>query len=85
MRNNPAYFHILAPDTLHSRLMLEDIPTGILPFVELAHMAHVDVPLLQSILSLSESLLMKDFHTNGRSLKNLGIDNINIDTFIQSL
>jgi opine dehydrogenase len=85
MRNNPAYFKIIAPNTLHSRLMIEDIPTGVLPFVELARMAKVDVPLFQAILTLSEHLLMKDFHKNGRTLINLGIENMNVDEFVRSL
>ena len=79
MRNNPAYYKISAPRILESRLLMEDIPTGILPMIELANIADVDVPLMKSILRLSQTLLNIDFTTNGRTLKNLGIENLSIN------
>jgi len=79
MRNNPAYHKILAPQILKSRLLIEDIPTGILPMIELANVAGVNVPLMKSILMLSQTLLNTDFSINGRTLKNLGIENLSIN------
>jgi len=79
MRNNPAYYKILAPNTLQSRLLLEDIPTGILPMTELAKISNLKVPLMESILKLSQTMLNIDFTINGRTLKNLGIENLNLD------
>ena len=79
MRNNPAYYKILGPNTLQSRLLLEDIPTGILPMVELAKISNIKVPLMESILNLSQRLLNIDFTINGRTLKNLGIEKLNSD------
>ncbi len=85
MRNNPAYFEIQAPNTLHSRLLLEDVPTGILPFVELGRMAGVATPLLNSILQITSALLKSDFTKNGRSLQNLGLTNLSIEEFRKML
>lgn len=79
MQNNPAYYKILAPTTLNSRLLTEDIPTGILPMVELGEIANVPTPLMQSILNLSGALLGVDFKINGRTLQNIfyGIEDMN--------
>lgn len=85
VRNNPAYYKILAPNTLFSRLLLEDVPTGILPMIELANMVNIDTPLMKSIVTLSQSLLGIDFYTTGRTFKNLGIDGIGGDNFIERL
>lgn len=74
MKNNPAYYDIKAPGTIFTRQLTEDIPTGVLPIMELGKAAGVNVPLLESITYTIEALLNVDFQTNGRSLKNLGLE-----------
>lgn len=81
MRNNPAYYKILAPNALHSRLLIEDVPTGILPLCELGRLANVKTPLLDSILNISQTLLGLDFTNTGRTLKNLGLEGVTIGDF----
>lgn len=73
MKNNPAYYDIKAPGTIFTRQLTEDIPTGVLPISELGRAAGVDTPLLSSMVIIVESLLGQDLHTNGRTLKNLGL------------
>lgn len=73
MRNNPAYHDIKAPGSIFTRQLTEDIPTGILPIMELGKVAGVKVSLLESMTCIIESLLNMNFHTSGRSLKNLGL------------
>lgn len=74
MKNNPAYHDIKAPGTIFTRQLTEDIPTGVLPIMELGRIAGVEVTLHASMLATIEGLLNMDFHTNGRSLKNLGLE-----------
>lgn len=73
IKNNPAYHDIKAPGTIFTRQLTEDIPTGVLPIMELGKAAGVEVPLLTSMVNTIEALLDMDLHTNGRSLKNLGL------------
>lgn len=74
MKNNPAYHDIKAPGTIFTRQLTEDIPTGVLPIIELGKAAGVDVPLLESMVCTIEALLDMNFRDKGRSLKNLGLD-----------
>ena len=74
MRNNPAYHDIKSPSTIFTRQLTEDIPTGVLPIMELGKAAGVNTPLLSSMINICEALLNMDLHSNGRSLKNLGLD-----------
>jgi len=85
IRNNPAYYKILAPNTLRARMLEEDIPTGILPMIELAKMSNVSTPLLKSILFIGQSLLNTNFIFSGRTLKNLNLENISINNFLSQL
>lgn len=73
MRNNPAYHDIKSPSTIFTRQLTEDIPTGVLPIMELGRAAGVDTPLLASVIHICEALLGQDLHSDGRNLKNLGL------------
>ena len=73
MRNNPAYHDIKSPSTIFTRQLTEDIPTGVLPIMELGKAVGVETPLLESMIRICEALLEQDLHSNGRNLKNLGL------------
>lgn len=85
MKNNPAYYQILAPSTLDSRLLTEDIPTGILPLIEIAKAINVETPLLSSVYTIVSQLIQTDFRKNGRTLSNLGLDNVDIYEFAKQI
>ena len=85
MRNNPAYHDILAPGSIFTRQLTEDIPTGLLPMSELARIVNVDTPLMNSIIDISASLLNIDFRKNGRTLKNLKLLGMNKQNLIELL
>ena len=74
MKNNPAYHDIKAPGTIFTRQLTEDIPTGVLPIMELGKAAGVDTPLLRSMIDVVEALLGQDLYSNGRTLRNLGLE-----------
>lgn len=85
MQKNPAYYKILAPNTLESRLLMEDIPTGILPLMELGNLAGVETPLMNSVFEIAQSLLEQDFRSSGRTLKNLGLEGKSKKEILDSL
>lgn len=75
MKNNPSYYEIKAPGSIFARQLTEDIPTGVLPIVELGKAAGIDTPLLSSVIAISQALLNIDFYVNGRTLANMGLSN----------
>ncbi len=85
MHNNPAYYEILAPKTIHCRQISEDIPTGIIPLAELGKAAGVPTPIFDSLIAICSVLLNKDFKEDGRTLKRLGLDGLSIDEIIQKV
>jgi opine dehydrogenase len=85
MRLNPAYYNILSPAELNNRYLTEDIPTGLIPMSELAQIVKVPTPYMNSIITLSMGLLGMDFYKNGRTLKNLGLEQTNIESLKQLL
>lgn len=83
MKNNPAYYDIKGPGSIFTRQLTEDIPTGVLPIMELGKTAGVSTPLFQSMISIIEHLLNIDFHTDGRSIKNLGLEGMNKEQIVK--
>ncbi len=73
MKNNPAYHDIKSPSTIFTRQLTEDIPTGVLPIMELGEVAGVTVPLMRSMVDVCGNLLDIDFRQQGRTLENLGL------------
>lgn len=85
MRNNPAYHDIKSPSTIFTRQLTEDIPTGVLPIMELGEAAGVEVPLLRSMVDICSRLLGIDFKKDGRTLEHLGLSGKSKDEIINYL
>lgn len=71
MKNNPAYAQIRSPQTLNSRLLFEDIPTGLVPMIELGRLVGLEMRIMESLVNISSVLLNKDFYLYGRTLRSL--------------
>ncbi|NMG64454.1 NADP transhydrogenase subunit alpha [Azoarcus indigens] len=74
MRTSPSYYDILAPGLLDSRLLSEDVPTGLVPFEELARAAGMELPLTRALVDLASAILGRDFRRSGRTLKRMGLE-----------
>lgn len=83
MRNNPAYHEIPAPESLSSRLLTEDIPTGLVPFVVLGAAAGLRLPLMESIVHLGCSLLKRDFWAEGRTAAKMGVSGMRAESILR--
>jgi opine dehydrogenase len=82
MKNNPAYYDILAPTSIYSRQLLEDIPTGLFPMMEFGKLANVNVELMTSIINICSALLNLDIRKDGRTLDKLGLDQFSKENII---
>ncbi len=85
MKNNPAYYEILAPSKLVCRQLTEDVPTGLLPMAELGRAANVDVSLYDSLITLVSNLLDIDFRKTGRTLERLGLSGLNSKEILRAI
>lgn len=84
MINNPAYRDIKSPPTIFTRQLTEDIPTGVLPIMELGKAAGLEMPLMGAVLDICSVLLNMDFR-NGRSLANLGLEGMSVGEILKYL
>jgi opine dehydrogenase len=73
---------IKAPDSLAHRYYREDFGHGLLPFVELASIAGVAIPLASSLLTLAAALTGIDYHVAGRTAATMGIAGMSKDRLL---
>lgn len=85
MRNNPAYYKLLAPKKIDSRLITEDVPTGLVPISQIGDWLGVDTSIMKSIIHLTSHLTGNDFLKTGRTIKNLGLESISLNEFLKTL
>ena len=74
VRSNPAYAHVKGQKEVGTRYLLEDIPTGLVPMIELGRLMGIDTPRMEVVARLGCYLLEEDFFADGRGLKRLGLD-----------
>jgi len=73
---NPAYAGIKAPATLVHRYLLEDVPTGLIPMIELGRAAGLAVPRMRRLVEQARAALGDEGWYTERSLDALGLDGL---------
>ncbi len=68
-----AYDALMAPDTLTSRLIWEDVPFGLMPLCSLGETLGVATPTLSAVLALAVSVCGDALAAQGWSLARLGL------------
>jgi len=79
------YDTIAGPVSIDTRLMLEDIPTGLVPYCSLGDAVGLPLPTLRSLVTLASVLYARDFGAEGRTLANLGLGNLDRAGLIKRL
>jgi opine dehydrogenase len=73
IQENHSYQGILAPESLDTRYLYEDVPFSLVPLVCLAEFAGVEAPVMRSTISVAEGLTGQDFWATGRDSAEMGI------------
>jgi len=74
VQNNPGYEGIAAPRTLNTRYIFEDIPFSLVPLTAFAEIAGIQVPLMESAITMASALHGVDYRAIGRTAESMGID-----------
>jgi opine dehydrogenase len=74
---NPAYVGIKAPTTLEHRYLLEDVPTGLIPLLELGAAARLALPMLTALVDRCRVVLGGEPWPRQRTLDALGLEGLN--------
>ncbi|MDJ0749449.1 MAG: NAD/NADP octopine/nopaline dehydrogenase family protein [Woeseiaceae bacterium] len=83
VRSGTANQRIKAPSSLAHRYYVEDFFFGVRPFLVLAGIAGVEVPVAQSLMTLAETMVDKAGAIEGRSAAAMGIAGMNRTELLQ--
>ncbi len=76
MKSNLPYAEIFAPKRLDTRLILEDMPTGIVPYSSLGKAVGVPTPACDALITLWNIVFERDFAEGARTLESMGLDKL---------
>ncbi len=79
IQKNPSYDDIVAPSTLETRYIFEDVPFSLVPLMALGEVAGVKTPAIESVVLLAEAMMNRDFRTSGRGLDAMGLRGLKRD------
>ncbi len=85
VRSVDAYRGIKGQKHFDTRYILEDIPTGLVPMVSLSAQLGLDAKMMETTCRLGSYLIGHDLISEGRTMKNLGIDGLSAGELIEMI
>lgn len=79
---NEAYGGIMGQSKMETRYLLEDIPMGLVPMIELAKKTGTSTACMKTIADLGSYMMDKDLFKRGRTLESLGIDSMSLEEIL---
>ncbi len=73
VQSNEVYRNIIAPKTIKTRYLLEDVPCGLVPIENLGHQFGLPMTHIGLIIDLAGAVLDQDFRMSGRTLEKFGM------------
>ena len=61
------------PPSLQHKYVIEDVPCGLVAISELGRAAGVATPVIDGLITLTSTMLRRDFRSEGRNLAQLGL------------
>jgi len=74
IHNQPGYYGIKAPPTLHHRYIFEDVPMSLVPIASLGKRYGVKVGAMESIIKIGSIIHRTDYWRRGRTVEKLGLE-----------
>lgn len=78
IHNNPGYVGIKAPRNLEHRYIFEDVPMSLVPISNFGRKFGVSTHAIDSIIRLARVVHGVDYHERGRSLADMGLENLTV-------
>jgi opine dehydrogenase len=78
IHNQPGYYGIKAPSTLHHRYIFEDVPMSLVPIASLGERFGVSVRGIESIVRLACIVHQTDYWRRGRTVDKLGLSDLSV-------
>lgn len=78
IRANLGYRGILAPHQMDMRYITEDVPFSLVPMSSVARKFGVQVPMMDTFITLASSVMECDYRQEGRTMEKVGIADLTL-------
>ena len=85
IHNNDGYQGIYAPPSLYNRYILEDVPMSLVPISSAGKQFGEYTPTIDSVIHIASIMVSRDFWKEGRTMKNLGLEDKGIKEILKIL
>jgi opine dehydrogenase len=75
-QKSPVHQDIIAPDTINSRYLTEDVPHLLVPVYLLGKSVGVDCPAIESVIRLASIITGNNYLEVGRTLRDMGLEGL---------
>ncbi len=79
------FLDIEGPNDLSGRYLTEDAPCSLVFCANLAKIANVKTPIMDSVTELASALRDEDYWSTGRTLEKVGLDGMSLDEILEFL
>jgi len=83
IHNQPGYYGIKAPTTLHHRYLFEDVPMSLVPIASLGVRYGVSVRGMESMIQIASIIHRTDYWRRGRTVEKLGLSQWSVSELTQ--
>ncbi|WP_279324898.1 NAD/NADP-dependent octopine/nopaline dehydrogenase family protein [Clostridium sp. 'deep sea'] len=77
IHNTHSYKGIIAPSSLQTRYLYEDVPTGLIPLASIGKLLEVKTTTINSLINIASIICNKDFTLTGRTIFDMGLNSLN--------
>jgi opine dehydrogenase len=82
IHSNPGYYGIMAPKTINTRYITEDVPMSLVPVAEFGALFGVNTSTINSLIDLANIIFKTDFRKTGRNLVRLRLEKMTVDQIL---
>ena len=79
VQSNEAYRNITAPKKVNTRLITEDLPTGLVPYSSLGKELGIKTPTIDAFIEIANAIFDTDFRVGGRTMESMGLSGLGVD------
>jgi opine dehydrogenase len=83
LQSNRSYEEIKASPSKETRFLTEDVPMGLVPMAEIAKIAGVPTPFMDSAILLASEIMGQDYKRTGRNLETMGLVGLNKEQLLR--
>lgn len=73
LHSNRSYREILAPRSKDDRFITQDVPMGLVPMAEIAKLADIPTPFMDSAILIASEIMEEEYRVTGRNLDAMGL------------